>query len=53
MARLDGPLRDAVLGAVRAAGYREAAIDPAGYRRGSLNAALRVLPPEGAVLDPA
>jgi uncharacterized protein len=44
MARLDGPLRDAVLAAVRAAGYAEAAIDPAGYRRGSLNAALRVLP---------
>ena len=52
MARLDGPLRESVLAAVRAAGYAEAAIDPAGYRRGSLNAALRVLPPETAVLDP-
>jgi uncharacterized protein len=53
MARLDGPLREAVLGAVRGAGYQDAVIDPAGYRRGSLNAALRVLPPEGVpVLDP-
>ena len=53
MARLDGPLREAVLAAVRGAGYKDAVIDPAGYRRGSLNAALRVLPPEAAsVLDP-
>jgi uncharacterized protein len=47
MARLEGPLRQAVLAAVRAAGYQEAEIDPAGYRRGRLNEALRVL------LDPA
>jgi uncharacterized protein len=53
MTRLDGPLREAVLAAVRAAGYKEAAIDPAGYRRGSLNAALRVLPSGAApMLDP-
>jgi len=52
MERLDGPLREAVLRAVRAAGYTDAAIDPAGYRRGSLNAALRVLAPDAPLLDP-
>ena len=35
--------REAVLAAVRAAGYAEAAIDPEGYRRGRLNEALRVV----------
>lgn len=44
MARLSEPaLREAVLAAVRAAGYAEAAIDPEGYRRGRLNEALRVV----------
>lgn len=39
--RLDDPdLRDAVSQAVRGAGYREALIDPEGYRRGRLNEAL-------------
>jgi uncharacterized protein len=43
MARLELPgLREAVLGAVVAAGYAQAWIDPAGYRRGRLNAALRL-----------
>jgi pyridinium-3,5-biscarboxylic acid mononucleotide sulfurtransferase len=42
MARLSSPgLREAVLAAVVAAGYAEAWIDPAGYRRGRLNEALR------------
>lgn len=35
--------REAVLAAVRAAGYAEAAIDPEGYRRGRLNEGLRVV----------
>jgi len=44
MARLEEPgLREAVLAAVRAAGYAEARIDPEGYRRGRLNEALRVV----------
>jgi uncharacterized protein len=44
MGRLCEPaLREAVLAAVRAAGYAEAAIDPEGYRRGRLNEALRVV----------
>jgi uncharacterized protein len=51
MARLDEPLRAAILAAVRAAGYAEASIDPAGYRRGRLNEALGVLPAPS--LDPA
>jgi uncharacterized protein len=42
-------LREAVLAAVRAAGYAEAVIDPEGYRRGRLNEALRVLPVTGGV----
>jgi len=37
---LDGDLREAALHAVRAAGFRDAIIDPAGFRSGSLNAAL-------------
>jgi len=41
---LDGPRREAVLAAVRAAGYASVVIDPEGYRRGRLNEALRVLP---------
>ena len=36
--------REAVLAAVRGAGYLEAVIDPEGYRRGRLNEALRVVP---------
>ena len=43
MARLDPALRAAVEEAVRSAGYREAAIDAEGYRRGRLNEALRLL----------
>ncbi len=39
----DPALRDEVEAVVRAAGYREARIDPAGYRRGRLNEALRVM----------
>jgi uncharacterized protein len=43
MARLELPgVRDAVLGAVVSAGYSQAWIDPAGYRRGRLNEALRL-----------
>jgi uncharacterized protein len=42
--RLDEPrTRDAVLAAVREAGYAEVAVDPQGYRRGRLNEALRVV----------
>jgi uncharacterized protein len=41
IARLEvGDMRQAVLEAVRAAGYAQAALDAAGYRRGSLNEAL-------------
>jgi len=36
----DGRLRAALEEAVRGAGYREAAVDPEGYRRGRLNEAL-------------
>jgi uncharacterized protein len=44
MGRLDDPaLRVAVQLAIRAAGYREAVIDPEGYRRGRLNDVLRVV----------
>ena len=44
MGRLDDAgLREAVEQAVRAAGYAQATIDPAGYRRGRLNDALRVV----------
>lgn len=43
--RLASPeLRSAVLRAVRAAGYGEVSIDPAGYRRGRLNEALAAPP---------
>jgi pyridinium-3,5-biscarboxylic acid mononucleotide sulfurtransferase len=44
LAALDGPRREAVLAAVSAAGYASVVIDPAGYRRGRLNEALRVVP---------
>jgi len=44
MARLEGEgLGEAVLAAVRGAGYARATIDPEGYRRGRLNDALRVV----------
>ena len=44
LARLDQPgLREAVLAAVRGAGYDSAEVDPQGYRRGRLNEALRVV----------
>jgi uncharacterized protein len=44
MSRLEEPgLREAVLAAVVEAGYAEAHVDPAGYRRGRLNEALRVV----------
>jgi uncharacterized protein len=44
MARLAEPgTREAVLAALRAAGYAEGVIDPEGYRRGRLNEALRVV----------
>jgi uncharacterized protein len=44
MARLeDGGLGEAVLAAVRGAGYAQVTIDPEGYRRGRLNDALRVV----------
>ena len=44
MARLEAPeLRTAAEAAVRAAGYAEVQIDPAGYRRGRLNEALRIV----------
>jgi len=36
-------VREAVVGAVTAAGYAEALVDPEGYRRGRLNEALRVI----------
>jgi uncharacterized protein len=43
LGRLGEPgTREAVLAAVRGAGYAEAVIDPEGYRRGRLNEALRV-----------
>jgi pyridinium-3,5-biscarboxylic acid mononucleotide sulfurtransferase len=48
MGRLGGEgRREAVIEAVRAAGYAAATIDPEGYRRGRLNEALRVRPVEG------
>jgi uncharacterized protein len=41
MGRLEEPgMREAVMAAALAAGYREASIDPQGYRRGRLNEAL-------------
>ena len=43
--RLDDPsLLQAVVGAVRQAGYRDVVVDREGYRRGRLNEALRVIP---------
>ena len=39
--------REAVLAAVRRAGYAEVVIDPEGYRRGRLNEALRVVAVDG------
>lgn len=44
LGRLEQPgTREAVLAAVRRAGYAQVAIDPQGYRRGRLNEALRVV----------
>jgi uncharacterized protein len=44
LARLEDPrTREAVLAAVREAGYADVAVDPQGYRRGRLNEALRVV----------
>ena len=44
MARLgEAATREAVLAAVRRAGYADVVIDPEGYRRGRLNEALRVV----------
>ena len=40
-------MREAVLAAVRRAGYAEVVIDAEGYRRGRLNEALRVVAVEG------
>jgi uncharacterized protein len=40
-------LREAVLAAVRVAGYADVVIDPEGYRRGRLNEALRVVAATG------
>jgi uncharacterized protein len=45
----DAGMREAVLSAVRQAGYAEVAIDPQGYRRGRLNEALRVVAVVGGV----
>jgi uncharacterized protein len=45
MPALDERRRDALVAAVRAAGYTDVFVDPEGYRRGRLNEALRVLPP--------
>jgi len=43
--------REAVLAAVRQAGYAEVAVDPQGYRRGRLNEALPVLSVVGGSAD--
>jgi hypothetical protein len=45
MPALDERRLDAVVAAVRGAGYADVVVDPEGYRRGRLNEALRVLPP--------
>jgi pyridinium-3,5-biscarboxylic acid mononucleotide sulfurtransferase len=45
MDRLDAGMRAAVQDGVCRAGYREARIDPQGYRRGRLNEELKVLAP--------
>jgi uncharacterized protein len=48
LTRLDTPgTREAVVAAVRAAGYADAHVDPEGYRRGRLNEALRVVEVSG------
>jgi hypothetical protein len=48
LSRLDTPgTREAVVAAVRAAGYADAHVDPEGYRRGRLNEALRVVEVSG------
>ena len=44
-------MHEAVLAAVRAAGYAEVVVDPEGYRRGRLNEALRVLPVVGGAAE--
>jgi uncharacterized protein len=41
---LDPAVRDAVVSAVRAAGYRQVAVDLQGYRTGSLNEGIRLRP---------
>jgi pyridinium-3,5-biscarboxylic acid mononucleotide sulfurtransferase len=41
---LDARLAEAARAAVRKAGYRDAVVDPEGYRRGRLNEALPVIP---------
>jgi uncharacterized protein len=52
MARLrEAGTREAVLAAVRRAGYAEVVIDPEGYRRGRLNEALRVVSVVGGSAD--
>jgi uncharacterized protein len=43
--------REAVLAAVRQAGYAEVVVDPQGYRRGRLNEALPVVPVVGGSAD--
>jgi len=50
--RLEHPqTREAVLAAVREAGYADVAVDPLGYRRGRLNQALRVVAVVGGDAD--
>jgi uncharacterized protein len=52
MARLrEAGTREAVLAAVRRAGYAEVVIDPEGYRRGRLNETLRVVSVVGGSAD--
>jgi len=50
--RLEDPrTREAVVAAVREAGYADVAVDPQGYRRGRLNEALRVVAAVGGNAD--
>jgi pyridinium-3,5-biscarboxylic acid mononucleotide sulfurtransferase len=50
--RLEDPrTREAVVAAVREAGYADVAVDPQGYRRGRLNEALRVVAVVGGNAD--